>query len=43
MNFEVFDTSAQLDDRIAELMAQGIAKYDYGFNGSVYTLKWSES
>lgn len=39
MNFEVFNTKAEQEARVAELQAQGALVYPE-FNGRAYTIKW---
>lgn len=41
MNFEVFNTEKEANERAGQLRSQG-ATVIQDFNGSVYTIKWRE-
>lgn len=42
MNFEVFSTESELNNRVSELRQKGVATIIANFNGSAWVLKWSE-
>lgn len=42
MNFEVFKTESELNDRVSELHKRGITLIIHNFNGSAWVLKWKE-
>jgi len=40
MNFEVFATEAELNNRVRVLQKDGVSDIITNFNGSAWTLKW---